>query len=387
MENSNANKTWSFGSSDEWENKFPKCSANSQRIAPINIDTSDISPCNATCRLAFRFKPSKCYTRYLNTMPTVSFDPGSLIKFQGEFFNLKKMTLHYPSMHTINGSHYDMEILLYYNRNHSNENDGGVIVSLLCKRGSDNGEINNFLNQFINQIPVTETRIEQEVEVDKDWSPGILIPESKSFFYYEGSLPYPPCNPNWIIVVFEQSIEVSDNIINTLKYILGDSSRNVREVSNKPESMIVFYNSNNEEQGKISKAEEEKIDKPELSDGISDELMKLNLEREKGFIIKNKLYIKGVILTIIIILVLYLAVKFAGYIIKKDILNNFIISQIIKRNKREDAKQKAKMEAEMGGQGGMMGPPMMDPSMMGPPPGLPPPGLPPQGAAPSAPPQ
>lgn len=379
MENKKAKNTWSFGTSEEWENKFPKCSANSQRITPINIDTSDISPCNATCRLAFRFKPSKCYTRYLNTMPTVSFDPGCLIKFQGEFFNLKKMTLHYPSMHTINGSHYDMEILLYYNRNHTNEQDGGVIISLLCKRGPDNGDINNFLNQFINQIPVTETRIEQEVEVDKDWSPEVLIPESKSFFYYEGSLPYPPCNPNWIIVVFEQSIVVSDNIINTLKYILGDSSRNVREVSNKPESMTVFYNSNLEEQGKISKSEEDKIDKPELSDEISDELRKLNLEREKGFIIKNKLYIKGTILTIIIILVLYLAVKFAGYIVKQDVLNNFIISQIVKRNKREAEKQKAKMEAEMAEQGGMMGPPMMDPSMMGPPP-------PPPSAPPSAPP-
>jgi carbonic anhydrase len=372
MENRNANNTWSFGSSEEWENKFPKCSANSQRITPINIDTSDISACNATCRLAFRFKPSKCYTRYINTIPTVSFDPGCLIKFQDEFFNLKKMTLHYPSMHTVNGSHYDMEILLYYNRNHTNEADGGVIISLLCKRGSDIGEVNNFLNQFINQIPVTETRVEQEVEVDKDWSPKVLIPDSKSFFYYEGSLPYPPCNPNWIIIVFEQSIVVSDNIINTLKYILGDSSRNVREVSNKPESMIVFYNSNIEEQGKITESEKEKIDKPDLSVGISDELKKLNLEREKGFIIKNKLYIKGVILTIIIILVLYLAVKFAGYIVKQDVLNNFIISQIIKRNKREQEKQKAKMEAEMAEQGGMMGPPMMGPPPPPPPPSAPP---------------
>jgi carbonic anhydrase len=366
MENTDANKTWSFGSSEEWENKFPKCSGNSQRVTPINIDTNDISPCNATCRLAFRFKTSKCYTRYINTLPTVSFDPGCLIKFQDEFFNLKKMTLHYPSMHTINGSHYDMEILLYYNRNHTTEKDGGVIISILCKRGPDNGDINHFLNQFINQIPVTETRIEQEVQVDKDWSPKVLIPESKSFFYYEGSLPYPPCNPNWIIVVFEQSIIVSDNVINTLKYILGDSSRNVKEVSNKPESMTVFYNSNNEEQGKITSKEEQRLDKPDLSNNISAELNRLNLEREKGYIIRIKLYIKGTILTIIIVLILYLAVKFAGYIVKQDVLNNFIISQIIKRNKREKAKQEAKMQAEMGGQGAMMGPPP------GPPPSAPP---------------
>ena len=91
------------------------------------------------------------------------------------------------------------------------------------QKGPDHGKINNFLNQFINQIPVTETKIEQEVEVDKDWSPKVLIPESKSIIMKE--LPYPPCNPNWINIVFEQSVFVSENIINTLKYILGDLTR------------------------------------------------------------------------------------------------------------------------------------------------------------------
>lgn len=347
MENKKAKTTWSFGSSQEWENKFSQCSSNSQRITPINIDTSDITSCNATCRLGYRFKSSKCYTRYINTLPTVNFDPGSFLKFQSEYFHLKKMTLHYPSMHTVNGSHYDMEILLYFNRNHTNENDGGVILSLLCKRGSDHGKVNIFLNQFINQIPVTETKIEQEVEVDNNWSAEVLIPESKSFFYYEGSLPYPPCNPNWTIIVFEQSISVSSNIINTLKYILGDSSRNVREVSNKPESMTVFYNSNNDIKDPVKKEDVDKVDKPEVSSKISEELNKLNLEREKGYIIRNKLYIKGVILTLIIILIMYVAVKFAGYIVKQDVLNKFVISQIIKRNKREKEKAQAQNTGQM----------------------------------------
>ena len=44
------------------------------------------------------------------------------------------MTLHYPSMHTINGSKYDMEILLYYFRNHKNKDDGGVLMSILCEK-------------------------------------------------------------------------------------------------------------------------------------------------------------------------------------------------------------------------------------------------------------
>ena len=243
------------------------------------------------------------------------------------------------------------------------------------KRGPDHGKINNFLNQFINQIPVTETKIEQEVEVDKDWSPKVLIPESKSFFYYEGALPYPPCNPNWINIVFEQSVFVSENIINTLKYILGDSSKNVRDVVNKPETMTIFYNSNIDTQTEVKQKEVQELEKPSLSE----EMKKLNLEREKGFIHRNKLYIKGTVLTIIIILMLYVAVKFAGYVVKQDVLNKFIISQVIKRNKRQAKIDKAKMEAEMGGP--MMGPP---PGMPMPPP-LPPPSAPPP--PPSAPPQ
>ena len=102
MVNRNSNMAWSFGTSDKWGDKFPQCSANSQKITPINIDTSDVSPCNATCRLALRFKESKCYTQYKNNIPTILFDPGCLLKFRDDYFNLKKMTLHHPSMHTIN---------------------------------------------------------------------------------------------------------------------------------------------------------------------------------------------------------------------------------------------------------------------------------------------
>ena len=63
---------------------------------------------------------------------------------------------------------------------------------------------------------------------------------------------------------------------------------------------------------------------------------------------------------------LYVAVKFAGYVVKQDVLNKFIISHVLKRNKRQAKIDKAKMEAEMGG-------PMMDlqPDVMPPP--LPPP--------------
>ena len=114
--------------------------------------------------------------------------------------------------------------------------------------------------------------------------------------------------------------------------------RNVRDVSNKPETMTIFYNSNNDTQTEVKQKEVQELDKPSLSE----EMKKLNLEREKGFIHRNKLYIKGTVLTIIIILMLYVAVKFAGYVVKQDVLNKFIISQVIKRNKRQAKIEKLK---------------------------------------------
>ena len=211
---------WSFRESNEWENKYPKCSANAARLAPINIDTSKISPCHTTCKLAMKYGKTKCYVQNENTMPTVYFDPTSYCKFKGMIYTLKKMTIHIPSMHTINQSNYEMEALLYYYLNPADIESGGVIVSLLLKKGPDHGNANQFFNQFVNQIPASDSGgMEKDVEVSTNWNPEMILPDSKSFFYYEGALPYPPCNQNWSIVIFEEIVPISTNVINTIKII------------------------------------------------------------------------------------------------------------------------------------------------------------------------
>ena len=43
-----------------------------------------------------------------------------------------------------------------------------------------------------------------DITVDKDWGPEMVIPELKSYFYYPGSLPFPPCEEGWDWIVFEE---------------------------------------------------------------------------------------------------------------------------------------------------------------------------------------
>lgn len=363
-------KSWSFRESNNWENKYPKCAENASRVAPINIDTSDVTSCHSTCKLATKYASSKCYVINENSMPTVIFDPTCFCKFKGMIYTLKKMTIHRPSMHTINHNNYDMEILLYHYLNPKSEDDGGVILSILFRTGPDHGDENQFFNEFINQIPTVETSDETEIEVSENWSPEMIFPGSKSFFYYDGALPYPPCNPNWSIVVFEEVVPISSNIINTIKYILGDSSQNIRDVRKKPKNMVVFYNSYNNFEDVITDKEAEtgESDSIGINRDETKALQAMNLYRDsnRGFFIENKLYIKGLLLTLILILIIYLAIKVAKYLVTNDIINRMIVKQIKKKEQRDIEKA----TAEQGGNAAMgppmnMGPPQQMPGNMG----------------------
>ena len=236
--------TWSFDRSGEWAQRYPNCNK-SGNTAPLNLDISTVAPCNSLCRLSLKYEPTTCSISMVNNIPTVTFSPNCIIKFKNEFFYLRKMTIHYTSMHTINDTYYDLEILLYHNRSPINENDGGIILSVLLNKGEDYGSANEFMNEFINKMPSNDMIIEQDLDVSASWSPEQLLPSSKAFFFYEGAIPYPPCNNyKWTMIIFEESVPISLNIINTVKYIIGTGNKNIRPIQKKPTNITIFYNSN-----------------------------------------------------------------------------------------------------------------------------------------------
>ena len=344
-------KNWSFDRYNEWPAKYPQCGKSAKTTAPINIDTNNVSPCRALCKFAAKYAPSGCNVTIKNNMPIVIFDPTCIIKFRSEFFYLRKMSIHYPSMHTVNGETYDMEVLLYHNRNKKTDEDGGVIISILFKKGDDFGSVNEFFNEFINQMPSNENTDSEEIEVpvSDTWTPEKLFPESKSFFWYEGALPFPPCSNNWNIIVFEEIQSVSQNIIDTVRYVIGTENINTRGVQKKPPTVTVFYNTDTE----FTTDDEVNKVRPQTAEIITE----LDNARKNTFVQRNYLYIKGFLIGIIVLLMIYVAIKLAKYIVANDLLNIFIVEQVIKRNKRvmDEQKQAAIESGQMNASGGMQG--------------------------------
>lgn len=262
---------WSYKNERNWKNKYPQCVNNKQ--SPINIDTNNFdgqkNRCDLLCKLGINYKPSKCHITIENDTPTVYFDYGSYIKFNGYsgnsdlnykfgkegLFQLKKMTIHTPSMHTINGANYDMEVMLYHylptdlvssktdtTKKSSVNDDRGVILSLFFRGGIDSGKPNEFFSQFINRFPKEQQEGAREIDipVNDDWTPNMLLPKNKAFFTYEGSLPHPPCNQTWYYVVFEEAGIISKHLLEGFKIAFNRNKRLTQRLNNRP----VNYNNN-----------------------------------------------------------------------------------------------------------------------------------------------
>ena len=340
---------WAFDRDEDWVKRYANCKKKSPRTSPLNIDYNNLSMCSSLCRLSIKYEPTTCSISMVNNIPTVTFKPNCLLKFQNNFYYLRKMTLHYTSMHTINNGYADMEILLYHNSNPVNDSDGGVILSILLKKGSDFSRPSVFLNEFINRMPSNELSIEQDIDVSSTWCPDQLFPDSKSFFYYDGALPYPPCDPKWTFIIFEEINIVSLNIIDTLKYIIGPGNKNIRPIQRTPPNTTIYNNSNSSFDGvqdisdtAIAAALTPNVTVPSTSILTSTSWLKQNIY-----------YIKGVIIGVILILMIYIAIRFAKIIVSNDLLNSFIVNQLKKKQQREydnAQKQMANQQAaEYGG--------------------------------------
>jgi len=346
--------TWVFDRSDQWEtNGYSQCAKNSNPIAPLNIDANNVSMCSVFCRLSVNYKPTTCSVSMVNNIPTVTFAPNCTIKFNNDFYYLRKMTIHYTSMHTVNESYSDLEIMLYHNKSVLNDNDGGVILSILLSSGSDYGTANEFLNEFINQLPANEHPIETDVAVSSTWCPDQLFPEStKTFFYYNGALPYPPCSKNWTFVIFEENVSISQNIIDTIKVILGDGNKNIRPIQKTPRDAVIFYNSNTHFDGiqDISSDAIAKAISPTSTSSTN------SVSSSESWLKRNIYAIKGILITIILILMIYVAIKIAKVIVQNDLLNSFILRQLKKKQHSQFEEQQQAAAAEQAQQYGESAP-------------------------------
>ena len=138
-----------------------------------------------------------------------NFEAGDYVNYKGIQFDLKQIHFHGSAEHTIDGIRYPLEMHMV----HLSEDNEYLVIGIMVKEGL-NSEPFSFLENYLPVAP------NQTKEINKPFDLNLNFPESKKYFYYNGSLTTPPCTElvNWFI--FNEAITISVDQVNILRDLM-----------------------------------------------------------------------------------------------------------------------------------------------------------------------
>jgi len=141
--------------------------------------------------------------------------PGSFLKVpdQNRVFELKQFHFHSPSEHTVNGKSFAMEMHFV----HADESGALAVVGVLFEEGEEHAEINK-LWSFMPEHAGESVQLAVKIE-DTD-----LLPPTREYYYYSGSLTTPPCSEGVSWMVLKNPVEVSADQIARFKSRVGPAT-------------------------------------------------------------------------------------------------------------------------------------------------------------------
>ena len=183
--------------------EFKTCKLGKKQ-SPIDISSTERAPLTP---IEFHYKSAPL--RIINNGHSiqVNYEEGSYVKIDGKRYNLLQFHFHAPSEHTVNGKHFDMEAHLV----HKSDDGKLAVIGVFMKEGAKN----SFIQTLWDNIPhkVGEEKSVEHVKINAQ----DLLPASKKYYKYSGSLTTPPCTEgvDWNIMV--APIEVSKDQIDKFR--------------------------------------------------------------------------------------------------------------------------------------------------------------------------
>lgn len=216
------------------QNTVDMCKSGTNQ-SPIHLETKTAKSCNNKCKLLFYYRSSRCNLVRSGSYFYIDYDKGSHVVYNGEVFELEKISFTSPTSHKIDKTSGIMEAHLYHKSPTSGET---LIIAILYEVNEASSKSKIFFDNFINFIPKTDSSI--TINMNSDWDAFYMIPVQKSFFTYNGSLVNHPCTENVRWIVFSNFANVSDMTYRKITGITGVNARQIRDLNKRD----VFYNSN-----------------------------------------------------------------------------------------------------------------------------------------------
>ena len=192
---------------ENWAKLSPLYSAcEGRNQSPVNLTDfteADLPP--------IRFNYVKGAENIVNNGHTiqVNFDKRSSIEIDGRTFSLIQYHFHAPGENEINGKSYPMEAHFV----HSDKDGNLAVLALLFEEGAENKS----LTKVWEHLP--EKTGDNHALTDVV-SANELLPKSRDYYRYDGSLTTPPCSEGVRWLVFKEPVYASKKQIDEFRHIM-----------------------------------------------------------------------------------------------------------------------------------------------------------------------
>ena len=185
------------------------------------IDIGQVQPAKLP-RIAFHYRSNSLSITHTGHTVESEYESGSYLRLGGVRYDLKRLHFHSPSEHTLLGRRSALEAHL----EHEGPKGEQLVVAVLMHPGK---RPNSMLNRIAANLPTAEGKSYKDRR--SGVNPTFLLPASRRYFSYTGSLTTPPCTEGVRWIVFTESMEVPARDIRRFKAVLGQNARPVQALN------------------------------------------------------------------------------------------------------------------------------------------------------------
>ncbi len=215
---------WSYtgdGGPQNWARlkpEFAKC-AEGARQSPINIRGGikvDLEPINFEYRMTSFSVVDNGHTVQVNM------DSGNYISVMGRRFELLQFHFHRPAEERVDGKVYDMVAHLVHK-----DPDGRLAVIAVLM---DRGQAHPMIQTVWNNLPLERN---EELGGSAQIDLSTLLPATRAYYTYMGSLTTPPCSEGVLWMVMKDPVQVSNEQVAIFSRLYPMNARPLQAMSGR----------------------------------------------------------------------------------------------------------------------------------------------------------
>ncbi len=205
---------FSYEHQEEWEFVSGKMQS------PINIETSKVEDYLGD-GLELNYDPIGTYVE--NNGHSIQVGLRGTAEIDDRDFTVTQLHFHAPSEHTLDGKHFPLEGHFVHQAQ-----DGRIaVIGVMYTTGKENAAFQDILD-----AAKASTKGSKDVKID-ELKVTRLLPKSRSYYHYLGSLTTPPLTENVEWYVLTESVPISKEQLKEFQRYYDHNNRDIQELNDR----------------------------------------------------------------------------------------------------------------------------------------------------------